>query len=60
MMIIIRKLIFFVYCGGICNNRVQQFVNFGAPVKISALSRDFFIAKIIKYDNKTTSKFIIV
>ena len=30
-MIILRKLIFFVYCGGIYNNRVQQFVNFGAP-----------------------------
>ena len=27
----VQKLIFFIYCGGIYNNRVQQFVNFGAP-----------------------------
>ena len=42
-MIILRKLIFFVYCGSICNNRVQQFANFGAPSFHPRKCEDFFI-----------------
>ena len=58
-MIILRKLIFFVYCGGIYNNRVQQFVNFGAPSFLSPrFWRGFFLLEeLIKLAEENNREF---